>query len=76
MSKLLDKQVNAQKESLIKFTGFTETHPQKVCSENGSRKNGACYGRKEFIRLVQKSCVMNIMNCRFMILDTVKVLFV
>ena len=37
MSELLDKQVNAQKESM----GFTQApaSPQKVCDENASRRN-------------------------------------
>ena len=40
MSEILDKQMNAQKESIKILLGFTQapTSPRKVCDENESRK--------------------------------------
>ena len=61
--------MNAQKESLKKLPGFTQTpaSPRKVCDENESRirkKRQAPKiffdGRKEFIRRVRKTRVMDI----------------
>ena len=62
MSKLLDKQLNVQKESLKKLPGYTQTPAsprKKVCDENERKKNDCrvknfC-GRKDFIRLYQKT---------------------
>ena len=74
MSELVDKQVNVQKESLKKLLGFTQSSrklPQaheKVCDENERKKQRKKRrapkiffdGRKEFIRRVRKTRVMDI----------------
>ena len=64
---IFDKQINAQREFDKKFPAFTQApaSSQKVCNENESRrKNDRCLkrsdGRKEFIRCVQKTHVMDI----------------
>ena len=66
MSELSNKQVNAQKESLIKNFRGSHRLPQaheKVCNENERRKKimGTCniFDRKNFIRRVWKTCVMD-----------------
>ena len=45
MSELLDKQVNAQKESLKNTSGFTQalTSPQKVCDKRNKEKMTLAY---------------------------------
>ena len=69
MSELIDKQVNVQKESLKKTSGVHAKLPQahkKVCDENERNKEKnderlkyfCC--RKEFIRRVRKTRVMDI----------------
>ena len=69
MSELLHKQLNAQKESLKNNFRGSHKLPQaheKVCDENESRgkKRRAPKlffdGRREFIRCVRKTCVMDI----------------
>ena len=64
MSELLNKQVNAQKESLIKNFRGSHRLPQaheKVCNENErSKKQRAPNGRKNFIRHMWKTDVMDI----------------
>ena len=70
MSELVDKQVNVQKESLKKTSGIYPKLPQaheKVCDENERNKEKKrrapkifFVGRKEFIRCVQKTRVMDI----------------
>ena len=73
MSELVDKQVNVQKESLKKTSGIHAKLPQaheKVCDENErnkQRKKNDRYvpkiffdGRKEFIRRVRTTRVMDI----------------
>ena len=70
MSELVDKQVNVQKESLKKTSGIHAKLPQaheKVCDENERNKEKKRRapkiffdGRKEFIRCVRKTRVMDI----------------
>ena len=76
MSELIDKQVNVQKESLKKLLGFTQNSrkPTKKCAmkmketnkqTNKQRKKRRAPkiffdGRKEFIRRVRKTRVMDI----------------
>ena len=74
MSELVDKQVNVQKESLKKTSAVHAKLPQaheKVCDENERNKQTRKKkkrrapkiffdGRKEFIRRVQKTCIMDI----------------
>ena len=72
MSELVDKQVNVQKESLKKLPGFTQNSrkPTKKCAmkmkeTNKQRKKQRALkiffdGRKEFIRRVRKTRVMDI----------------
>ena len=70
MSELVDKQVNVQKESLKKTSGIHTKLPQaheKVCDENERNKEKKRRapkiffdGRKEFIRHVRKTHVMDI----------------
>ena len=72
MSELVDKQVNVQKESLKKTSGIHAKLPQaheKVCDENERNKQRKKKrrapkiffdGRKEFIRRVRKTRVMDI----------------
>ena len=80
MNKLFDKQVNAQKEKNFRGSCELLQAHEKVCDENESRNKekmmGAeniFVGRKEFIRCVQKACVMDIKDFRSTILDTLKV---
>ena len=71
LSELVDKQVNVQKESLQKTSGVHAKLPQaheKVCDENKRKKQRKKRrmpkiffdGKKEFIRRVWKTCVMDI----------------
>ena len=72
MSELVDKQVNVQKESLKKTSGVHAKLPQaheKVCNENERNKETKkkkrrapkiIDDRKEFIRRVRKTRVMDI----------------
>ena len=63
MSELLDKQVNAQKEKNFRGSHKLPQAHEKVCDENESRKindRRLKYGRKEFIRCVRKTRVMDI----------------
>ena len=71
MNELVDKQVNVQKESLKKLPGFTQNSrkPTKKCAmkmkqRNKEKKRRAPKiffdSRKEFIRRVRKTRVMDI----------------
>ena len=74
MSELVDKQVNVQKESLKKLPGFTQNSrkPTEKCAmkmkqrnketkkKNDGRLKFFFDGRKEFIRRVWKTRVMDI----------------
>ena len=65
MSELFDKQVNAQKEKTSKVHVSSRKPTKKVCDENESRKKRRAPkiffdGRKEFIRRMQKTGVMDI----------------
>ena len=85
MSELVDKQVNVQKESLKKLPGFTQNSrkptqnsrkPTKKCAMNDGRLN-IIDDRKEFIRRVRKTRVMDIKRLQVNdSLYTLKVLFV
>ena len=78
MSELVDKQVNVQKESLKKLPGFTQNSrkPTKKCAikmketkkKNDGRLKYFFDGRKEFIRHVRKTRVMDIK--RFQVNDS------
>ena len=61
MSELVDKQVNVQKESLKKLPGFTQNSrkPTKKCAMKMKQRN-IIDDRKEFIKRVRKTCVMDI----------------
>ena len=64
MSELLDKQVNAQKESLKNFECASFHKSTQKCAIKMKETNDMLKiffdGRKEFIRLVQKTCVTDI----------------
>ena len=64
MSELFDKQVNAQKEKTFGAYASSRKPTKKVCDENESRKKRQAPkiffdGRKEFIRRVWKTGVMD-----------------
>ena len=65
MSELFDKQVNAQKEKTSEAHVSSRKPTKKVCDENESRKKRQAPkiffdGRKEFIRCVRKTGIMDI----------------
>ena len=88
MSELVDKQVNVQKESLKKTSGVHKKLPQahekcamKMKETNKQRKKRQVPkiffdGRKEFIRRVRKTRVMDIKRLQINDIHTLKVLFV